>query len=189
MADSMFRSALMFFNDIGIYDVVLPFLLVFSIIFAILDKTKILGTVTIDKTDYSKKSLNAIISFVIAFFVVGSTKMVGVLNKALANTVLLMIVVVFFLVLIGIFHSEKEEVLLKGGWKKFFMIMLFIGIVLIFMDAIGWLTDLWAYLQSNIETRWVGSLIMLGILLFFMWFITRTQKPESSSGSSDDSED
>lgn len=182
MADSVFRGALTLFNEIGVYDVVLPFLLVFAIVFAILDKTKVLGTVKIDGTDYPKKSLNAIISFVIAFFVVGSARLVSIINRALANTVLLIILVVFFLVLIGIFHTQKEEVLLKGGWKSFFMVALFIGIVLIFMEAIGWLQDLWDYLQANWETQWVGSLIMLGILIFFMWFITKTPKESSSSG-------
>lgn len=176
---SMFRNAIEFFDEIGIYDVVLPFLLVFALVFSILDKTKILGTVEVSGTKYSKKSLNAIIAFVIGLFVVGSTKIVGILNEALANIVLLMTLVVFFLVLIGIFFKEDEEVLLEGGWKTFFMISLFVGIVLIFMHAIGWLQDVWDYLQDHWETNWVASLIMLIIIVAFMYFITKT--PESKS--------
>ena len=41
---STFREVLLFFEQIGIYDVVLPFLLVFTIVFAILEKTKLFGT-------------------------------------------------------------------------------------------------------------------------------------------------
>ena len=35
---NVFRDVIVFFGDIGIYDVVLPFLLVFTIIFAIFEK-------------------------------------------------------------------------------------------------------------------------------------------------------
>ena len=40
MAVSSFRSAIDFFGQVGVYDVILPFLLVFTIMFAILEKTK-----------------------------------------------------------------------------------------------------------------------------------------------------
>ena len=62
---STLRGVLGFFVDIGIYDVVLPFLLVFTIVFAIFDKTKVLGTEVIDGHKYPKKNLNAIVAFVI----------------------------------------------------------------------------------------------------------------------------
>ena len=38
---SAFRDVINFFGEIGLYDVVLPFLLVFAIVFAILEKTKV----------------------------------------------------------------------------------------------------------------------------------------------------
>ena len=44
MATSAFRGVIEFLGDMGVYDVILPFLLVFTIVFAILEKTKILGT-------------------------------------------------------------------------------------------------------------------------------------------------
>ena len=42
--ESSFRGVLGFFAKIGVYDVLLPFLLVFTIVYAILDKSMILGT-------------------------------------------------------------------------------------------------------------------------------------------------
>ena len=97
--ETVFRGVIEFFGELGIYDVVLPFLLVFTIVFAILEKTRVLGTEEINGKKYSKKNLNAIASFVIAFLVVASTKLVAVINQALANIVLLLLLVVFFLVL------------------------------------------------------------------------------------------
>ncbi|MDP7506475.1 MAG: hypothetical protein QF362_03470, partial [Candidatus Woesearchaeota archaeon] len=58
--ESAFREALIFFGEIGIYDVVLPFLLVFTIIFAILEKTKVFGMEEVDGVKVTRKNLNAI---------------------------------------------------------------------------------------------------------------------------------
>ena len=41
---SSFRETIIFFEELGVYDVILPFLLVFCIVFAILEKSKIFGT-------------------------------------------------------------------------------------------------------------------------------------------------
>ena len=66
---STLNNAIQFFRDFGLFDVVLPFLLVFTIMFAILEKTKILGTE--DKEGHvSKKNLNSMVSFVVAMLVV-----------------------------------------------------------------------------------------------------------------------
>ena len=69
MAESVFRGVISFFGDIGLYDVVLPFLLVFTIVFAILEKTKVFGVEEIEGKKYTRKNLNAMASFVIAFLV------------------------------------------------------------------------------------------------------------------------
>ena len=39
---STFREIILFFDEVGVYDVILPFLLVFTIVYAIFEKTKIL---------------------------------------------------------------------------------------------------------------------------------------------------
>ena len=44
MTETAFGSVIVFFQDLGMYDVVLPFLLVFAIVYAILEKTKVFGT-------------------------------------------------------------------------------------------------------------------------------------------------
>ena len=53
---SAFRGAIEFFDKIGVYDVILPFLLVFTIVFAILEKTKVFGTDDIEGKKLTKKN-------------------------------------------------------------------------------------------------------------------------------------
>ena len=42
MASSL-QNALQFFKELGLFDVVLPFILVFALVYAVLEKTMILG--------------------------------------------------------------------------------------------------------------------------------------------------
>ena len=84
---STFRGALEFFQDIGIYDVVLPFLLIFTIVYAIFEKTKVLGTEEISGVKFAKKNLNAMVAFVIAFMVVASSKLVEIITEVSSNVV------------------------------------------------------------------------------------------------------
>jgi hypothetical protein len=174
--ESVFRGVIEFFGELGIYDVVLPFLLVFTIIFAILEKTKILGVEEIEGRRYSKKNINAIIAFVISFLVVASTKLVAVINQALANIVLLILLAVFFLLLVGSFAKEEEREFLQGGWKTVFMIIMFIGIIFIFLDSLDWLSPFWRFLSRYWETRWVASLIMIIAIIIFIVYITKGEK-------------
>lgn len=177
--ESVFRGIIEFFGDIGIYDVVLPFLLIFTVIFAILEKTKVLGTEEIEGKRYTKKNLNAMVSFVVAFLVVASTRLVALVNKAMANVAIIVLVSVSFLLLIGSFYREEEDVFLKGGWRTTFMILVFVAIVLIFLNAVPvegggtWLGFFWDWMVDNWGTNWVGSVILLIIVILFMWIVVK----------------
>jgi magnesium-transporting ATPase (P-type) len=173
------RGVIDFLARIGIYDVVLPFLLVFTLVYAILEKTKVLGMEEVEGKKYTRKNLNAIIAFVIALLVIASTKLVATINQILANTVLLLILAVFFLLLVGSFFKSEGEVFLKGGWNLTFMIIMFIGILLIFFHALGWLQKVWDYLSSNLSSQVVGGLILVVIIIIAIVFITHEKKPES----------
>ena len=189
MADeSVFRGALLFLDEIGIYDVVLPFLLVFAIIFAVLEKTKILGMEKIEGVEYTKKNINAIIAFVVAFLVVISTKLVAAINEAMANIVLLLLVSISFLLLVGSFYHYEEQVSLVGRWRSFFMVIMFIVVVLIFLHAIktdngeSWLGVFWSFLANNWATSYTASIILLVVVILVILFITHERKPSKGGG-------
>ncbi len=189
MADvSVFRGVLQFFNDIGIYDVILPFLLIFTIVFAILEKTKVLGTEEIEGKKYTKKNLNAMVSFVIAFLVVAWTQLVRIINETMANITLLLLVSVAFLLLIGSFYKEDEQVALFGAWRSWFTWIMLIGVALIFGAAIPVSTSsgderllvwVWNQVANNLDTKWLSSIILIIIVVIFMYVIVSDKKPGS----------
>lgn len=180
--ESAFRGMIELLNKLGVYDVILPFLLVFTIIFAILEKTKIFGVEKINGQDLGKKNINAMVAFVIAFLVIASTKLVGVINEVMANVVLLVILGVCFLLLVGVFFGDKEFTLEKFPiWSKLLMTLMFIGIVVIFLNALGWLQTIFD-LFKNIEADWAASLVFIIIIIGFILWITHT--PKKSGGES-----
>lgn len=182
---SGFRGVIDFLGKLGVYDVILPFLLIFTIVFAILEKTKILGTEKVGDKEITKKNLNSMVALVVAFLVIASTKLVAVVNEVIANVVLLLILAICFLLLVGVFFGSKEFTLEKyPGWIKFFMVLMFLGIVLIFLNALDWLKYLLTLIE-NWDAEWAVTIIFMIIILGFMWYIVK--EPGTSSNSKEKS--
>ena len=187
---STLQNAITFFRDFGLFDVVLPFLLVFAIMYALLEKTRILG---FDKdakgNEIPKHALNSTVSFVVAMLVVATNKVVTAINTALPNVVLLLVSFVSFLLLVGMFYKEGafDFATQHTGWKLGFMITILAFIVLFFADAINysgnrsWLDFFWDYLIANYSGTVVGAFVMLIIVIIAVVAITR---PGKSGGNS-----
>lgn len=181
--------ALQFLEDFGFFNVVLPFLLIFTLVFALLEKTKILG---VDKDDEPKKNLNSMVAFVIALFVVAASQIVQVIRESLPLVVLGLVILISFMLLVGsmmggkdIFSFGTDE---YKGWRWFLVFIMFIAIVLIFLGVIrdssgkSWLSLMWEYSLANWMTGPVVSgIILVIILVFVIWFVTRGEKGSSSS--------
>ena len=162
----------------GLTDVMLPFLLVFTIVFAVLEKTKILGL--------EKKNLNVMVSLVLALatiipHVTRSYPLnydpVLILNKALPSVSILVVAIMMLLILIGIFAHDKVFLgLTMPGWIGFFSIM---AILYIFGSAAGW----WDNGFSNALEDFFGHdaisiVIMILVFGLIIAFITGEGKGE-----------
>jgi hypothetical protein len=168
---STFRNALVFFDQLGVYDVVLPFLLIFSLVFAMLEKTKIFGEEGHGDHKQTRKNLNSMVAFCAAFLVVASSQLVAVINATIAKTMVLLVMSVLFMILVGSFSQDKELFLDKGGWRTMFMIIMFVGIALVLLYNLGWLQFAWVYAANNLSGPVVGSFGLLVIMLGFMIWI------------------
>ncbi len=167
MASSPLAGAVEFLKEFGFYDVVLPFLLVFTIVYAVLQKTKIFGA------KEPTKNINAMIAFVIALFFVATTNLVEGTTEFLPNVVVLLITLMSFMMLVGFFYTDKEFSFENHKfWKVFLTIIFFIGIVLLSWHA---------FAPTAFEWFWVGNtqfwsstagvtiifvVIMIGTILF-----------------------
>lgn len=176
-----FTNILEFFDQIGVYRVVLPFLLVFTIVFAILEKTKVFGMESVGDKKLTRKNVNAMVAFSISFMVIASAQLVEIITTVSSWMVILLMLSITFLILVGSFMKEGEGVILEGNWKRLFMIIMFVGIVAIFLEAIKrpdgepWLEYIVRYVVQNFSSTAVGSIILVLLVIFFMWFIAYYQ--------------
>lgn len=179
---SQFREVLDFFDNIGLFDVVLPFLLVFTIVFALLEKTKVFGVEEIDGKKFTRKNLNSIAAFVMAFLVVASAELVEIITTMSSNIIVVLLSIVLFLLLVGTFFAEGEKsVFLEGGWKFLFMVISFGAIILITLHSIGVLDDFFDFIQGG-RNEVVGSIVLLIVVVFFVgWIVREHPKHEKKS--------
>lgn len=175
MAETVLGGTLSFLNELGLYDVILPFLLVFTIVYAILEKTKIFGVEEVDGTKITRKNINAMVAFVLAFFVIASSKLVSLIHAVTGQVFLVILIAVLFLMLAGVLQKEGEFAL-DEKWTKVFMIIGFIVIVLIFLNALGWLQDVYEFLTKYWNTEAISSIILLVVIVLFILWITGSPK-------------
>lgn len=176
---SPLQNAVQFFKDFGLFDVVLPFLLVFTLVFAILEKTKILGT---EKGDIPKRNLNTLVAFVIGMMTVATNKIVNAINFALPNIVLIIISFVAFLLMIGIFFGSEELKLAEKykGLTLGFVIVSLIILILIILNSLvldsgqTWLDFILEYIANNLSGPVVTSIIFLVVTIAAIAYITRS---------------
>ena len=81
----------------SVFELLLPFVLIFTIIFAILQATKILG---------AKKNIDAIIAIVFGLLLIRSTAAVQTINRFLPNVSLAIIVLLMILLIKRKFWSS-----------------------------------------------------------------------------------
>ena len=119
---------------------VYPFLLMFFILFAVLEKTKVLGE--------NQKQINALVSLVISLIFIGAVfpKMV-VGNLILFLTVSIIVIFVVFLIWGFIAGDLKEGFKMNDKLKTVLMIIAAVAVVL----AIIWATGLWGTFFSSVN--------------------------------------
>jgi len=183
MAETALGNVLEFFRELGVYDVVLPFILVFTIMFSILERTKIFGIEKVKDTEHTKKNLNAMVSFVIAFLVVASSQIVETITKVSSQIIVLLMLIVFFLMMVGTFRSHEQigkgELLPEKAWRIGAMVFIAIAIVFIFLNAIvaedgrTWLEIFWDWISQFYTNAAVAAIVLIIALIIFVGWITK----------------
>lgn len=178
MAESAFVMAIEFLEQLGVFEIVLPFFLVFTLVFAYLEKTKVFGTETYkspddgETYDLPRKNLNSVVALTIAFFVVASSQLVRVISEIASNTVLVLMLGFSFTLVVGAFHEEDEDgFYLEGGWATLFQVISFIAIAFVFLDALDWISIISAFLQSTLTNEVASTTLMVVILAGLIWAV------------------
>ena len=183
---SVFRESLVFMDQLGLYDVVLPFLLIFTLVFGVLEKSKIFGEEKgADGKPYTRKNLNAMVAFVSGFFVVASAQLVSLINVFVARTALVLVILVMLMILIASFHapSDKGFNLMDLPMGKYLVYVVLVAVVLIFADGVGWLGPAWDYVTHYWDSTLMATVFLFGVVIAFIVYVTNAPgKPAGDKG-------
>jgi len=157
----------------------LPFFLVFTIVFAVLQKSEILGK--------DKKNLNVMISAILGLMVViphltgaypRNADVVAILLGALPNISVVVIAIMMALLILGVFGAKVQ---LPGGSVSGYIVLLAFGIV---VYVFGAQAGLWDNVFSRYSWWGYDTTSMLIVILIFaiiVWYITKDEKSDKKT--------
>ncbi|HOI18533.1 MAG TPA: hypothetical protein PLX15_01575 [Candidatus Woesearchaeota archaeon] len=169
---SSLRGTIEFLTALGAFDVVFPFLLVFTLVYAVLERSKVLG----EANNESKHNLNSMVAFVLAFFTIASAYMVEIITYLSQWVVLFVVIGVFFVFLIVTFNpgADSKNILNSTPAKIIGAILSIVIMLILFLTAVLKDSDLQGV--ANFFDWFAGlfseqTLMTLGFLAFILFFI------------------
>lgn len=165
-----YKEVFQFLVNLGLLDVILPFLLVFLISYSTLQKTGMLG---LGKKDKPRKELNAMIAFVMGFFAVLATNLLSVMNIIMFYFVLLLMIGLMLALVIGIAGGHTSS-------KFYIAIMLFLAGVFVFYG----LAQFGIVSKDNFFKGFLLPLALLGLIVWGLYSFFKKEKsaePEKPS--------
>jgi len=173
-----FADFLLWLQDYRVADVLLPFFLVFLIVFATLQKTKILGE--------GKKNYNTMFALIMGLAVVfphvlgTGPDVVPIINDALPSISLIAVAVIMFLFIVGVWGPKIEIAgTTIGNWV---VIISLIFVIYIFGAAAGWGWVLPRWLDWAVDSDVLAVFIIIVIFGIVISFITREEKDPNKAG-------
>jgi len=94
-----FRYIVQQWMNIGVFDVLLPMILIFAVIYAILEKSEVLGKHT---------GINAIVSLVIALLTIGNPYVTNAIMPFFSNVGLGILILVGILLMVGLVIKDEK---------------------------------------------------------------------------------
>lgn len=113
-----FRAIAMEWSNIGMFDMILPMLLIFVVIYSVLQRTKILT---------GKKEIDAIAALIVSFFTIGNPEVSAFFLPLFSNVALGVAILVGFLLVVGLVAGRPgksfQSITLWAGIGIFLWVM------------------------------------------------------------------
>ena len=148
---------------------ILPFLLVFVLVFAVLEKTKLFGE--------KKSQLNAIMAFVIGVIFTGFISSTQIVNNMVVFLAVALVILFVILMLWGFIFGTEKGFELSKGLKWILAIVAgiaFVGAVLWATGTLGSITN--TLFQQSWSTSFWTNFLFIAIIVVVLFIVLRPQK-------------
>lgn len=165
-----FQNFIYRLESMGLVDVVLPFLIIFTVVFAALQKSKILG--------HDSKKYNVMIAFVMALSTViphvtgmypPGGDVVNIMNKALPSVSLIVVAVIMVMLVLGVIGGELNFAGTSLGTLSIWASIIGVAIIFLASADVFTYTPRWLYWIRDpyiIET--VIIILVFGVIIGFI---------------------
>jgi hypothetical protein len=162
-------------ENLGLTDALLPFLLIFTLLFAVLQKSKLLGK---DKRNFNIIVATTISLMTIIPHVTGSyppgKDVIELMNTVLPQISIIIVAVLMALLLIGVFGGSANWM---GGSLSGWIAILAFGIIIYIFGAEA---NIWTNLPQKFSWWGTDTSSLVVIILVFaviIWYITKEPSP------------
>jgi hypothetical protein len=156
---------------LGVYDVILPFILIFTVVYAVMQKTHI----------FEEKRFNVMIALVMGLAVIfphvlgyypQDRDVVLIINEALPNVSIVIVAVLMALIIIGVLGKRVE--LGDNSLSGWIAILAFALVVYIFGSAAEWWSRPgWLSMLDNPDI--MALVIVVLVFAIIIWFVTKDE--------------
>jgi hypothetical protein len=136
-----FVGAIELLKRLGMFDIILPIILVYAIVFGVLQRSNMFTRKNKKGDTEAHKELNATIAFIIALLVIGAANITGIIQKFMPFVGLISVLAVSFLMLVGLITGDLKELLdgdLGKALKPILIVLTAIAFMFTFGMAAGW---------------------------------------------------
>lgn len=168
---STLRATIDFLQELGFLNVFIPFIFSFIIVYAVLEKTKVLGM----ENGKSRKNLNSMVAFAVSFIFIASVVNVHDLTLYLQ---ILGMALVFVISVLFAFAAFQQNTFFES--KNIFYGAALIFVVVAFFSITGWLNNE----KYTFITDLIFNPIVIIVVTFYVivMFITSGEKKKEKGG-------
>jgi hypothetical protein len=153
-------------SSLGTFMPIFAFLLTFTLVYALLAKTKVLG---------EHKFVHIFVSFCVSIIFIISANAVEYIKVATPFFVTFAISVLFILLIVGLIHGKLEDFFKSKGFAIFIVVILII--VFVFSAIFIFAPIINQYMAGPkkffLQPQILGVLILVGVTAFTAWLLSR----------------
>ncbi len=181
-----FQDSFRLLNDVGLFDVLLPFVLIFTLVFAVLQKVRIFDDKRINTMLALIMGLGTIAPHVLwgtpnvpddAVLVNGMPDIVEIINNSLPSVSLILVAILMALIIIGILGRRVE--LGNTSLSGWIALLSFVMVVVVFLTSAGVFRNVYLDRWVNTNPDLTALVIVILVFAIIIWFVTKDDSESS----------
>lgn len=158
----------------GVYQYFLPFLLIFVVLFAILEKTYIFGKNTDNST---KTNINVVVAIIISLFLIVQTDLILFMFSYLSRMALFIVMGIMFMLVVAMFFGNKDSKKFEGFGMTAGVIIAIVALLWsLSSSTYGSAFPYWFYISEST----ISAILLIAVLVGVIGLVAKTSKPEQN---------